>query len=151
MALNRDDSPHIVISASGMCEAGRILHHLRHKLHNPNTTVLVVGYMASNTLGRKILEQGLEYEEGGRQGNAPLVKILGKEYPLRAQVEKIGGFSAHADKNELLRFLQQSNLKIKRIAVVHGEEEQSLPFADELHGRGFTVTVPRRGESLQLK
>ena len=149
--LNKRDKPQIIISASGMMEAGRILHHLRYKIHNPKNTILLVGYMANHTLGRRIQDLGLEYAENGRKGDAPIVKILGKEYPLRARVVKIGGFSAHADKNEMLRFLKQSNLRVKRIALVHGEEEQSLPFAEELRSEGYRVTVPRKGESIQLK
>ena len=150
MALNRDESPHIVISASGMCEAGRILHHLRFKIHNPRHTVLIVGYMAAHTLGRRMLEQGTAYQASGRSGTPPILKILNKEYPLKANVVKLGGFSAHADKNEMLHFLEASNLNIKRIALVHGEEEQTLAFAQDLKSRGFDVVVPEPGETMQV-
>lgn len=151
MALNREEKPHIVISASGMCEAGRILHHLRHKIHNPRHTILIVGYMAQNTLGRRILEQGGEYEKSGRKGSPPLLKFLNKTYPLNAHVEKLGGFSAHGDKNEMLRFLKESNLKIKKIALVHGEEDQSLGFANHLQHNGFSVIVPNPGETIRIE
>ncbi len=150
MALNRETSPHIVISASGMCEAGRILHHLRHKIHNPRNTILIVGYMAQNTLGRRIEEQGMAYEESGRKGEPPVLKFLNKAYPLKAGVAKIGGFSAHADREEMMRFLKGSNLRIKRIALVHGEENQSTVFARDLEKDGFDVAVPRRGESFRI-
>ena len=150
MALNRDETPHIVVSASGMCEAGRILHHLRYKIHNSKNTILIVGYMAQHTLGRRILEQGEEYEKSGRKGKPPLLRFLNKEYPLKARVVKLGGFSAHADKNEMRRFLQESNLKLKRIALVHGEEDQTLAFADDLRNDGFAVVVPRKGETLNV-
>jgi metallo-beta-lactamase family protein len=150
MALMREDKPHIVISASGMCEAGRILHHLRYKVHNPKNTILIVGYMANHTLGRRILEQGTAYEESGRKGEAPVVKILNKEYPLQARVVKIGGFSAHGDRNEMIRFLKDSNLDIKRIAVVHGEEDQSLAFSEKLRTEGFNAMVPRVGETITI-
>jgi metallo-beta-lactamase family protein len=150
MALNREDKPQIIIAASGMCEAGRILHHLRFKIHNERNTILIVGYMAQNTLGRRIEELGLEYERSGRRGEAPLVKFFNKEYPLRARVAKIGGFSGHADKDEMLRFLKQCNLRIKKIALVHGEETQAMHFADSLKREGYTVTVPRRGETLPV-
>jgi Cft2 family RNA processing exonuclease len=103
-----------------MCEAGRILHHLRFKIHNPKNTILIVGYMAAHTLGRRILDQGLAYETSGRKESPPVVKIFNKEYPLKARVVRMGGFSAHADKSELLRFITKSNLRIKNIAVVHG-------------------------------
>jgi len=150
MALNREEKPHIVISASGMCEAGRILHHLRYKIHNPKHTLLIVGFMAQHTLGRRILELGRDFAKADRKGTPPVVKILGKEYPLNIHVTKIGGFSAHADKDEMTRFLEKSNLNIKRIAVVHGEEDQSLSFAGHLKDRGFSVTVPQRGESVKI-
>lgn len=151
MALTHETKPHIVISASGMCEAGRILHHLRYKMHNPKNTILVVGYMAQHTLGRRILEQGEAYAADGRSGSAPLLKVLGKEYPLKARVTKIDGFSAHGDRDEMTRFLKDSNLNIKRIALVHGEEEQSVAFADGLSKAGYDTTVPRRGESISVR
>lgn len=150
MALNREEKSHIVISASGMCEAGRILHHLRYKIHNPKHTILIVGYMAANTLGRRLLEQGTAYQENGRKGAPPLMKILNKEYPLKARVIKLGGFSAHGDKDEMVHFLKTSNLRVKKIALVHGEEEQSLSFADSLRNDGYDVVVPQVGETLNV-
>jgi metallo-beta-lactamase family protein len=150
MALNREDKPQIIIAASGMCEAGRILHHLRFKIHNERNTILIVGYMAQNTLGRRIEDLGMAYQESGRRGAPPVVKFFNKEYPLKAQVAKIGGFSAHADRDEMLHFLKQSNLQVGRIALVHGEEEQALPFADALNREGFRTVVPRKGETLAV-
>lgn len=146
MALNRDERPHIVIAASGMCEAGRVLHHLRHKIHNPKHTILVVGFMAQHTLGRRILDMGTAYEEAGRKGDAPILRFLNKDYPLKARVRKIGGFSAHGDREEMLTFLRNAGLTIKRIAVVHGEETQSLAFADHLIQAGYDAFVPHPGE-----
>ena len=140
----------IIISASGMCEAGRILHHLRYKIHNPRNTVLVVGYMAQHTLGRRILELGRDYASRSRRGPAPMVKFLSKEYPLEAHVVELGGFSAHADRDEMYRFVSESNLRIKKIALVHGEEDQSLAFADFLKKKEFDVTVPRPGETMTI-
>ena len=150
IALNKDQTPHIVVSASGMCEAGRILHHLRHKIHDPKNTILIVGYMAQNTLGRRILEQGQAYADAGRKGDPPIVKIMGKEYPLKARVIKLGGFSAHADKDEMYRLLQKSDLNIKKIALVHGEEDQILAFEKDLKGNGFNTVVPRRGQTVAV-
>jgi metallo-beta-lactamase family protein len=150
MNLMRETTPHIVISASGMCEAGRILHHLRYKIHDPKNTLLIVGFMAQHTLGRRLLEQGQAYAEAGRKGDPPLMKILGKEYPLKAEVTKIGGFSAHADKNEMLRFLKTSNLNVKKIAVIHGEESQSLAFADLLKENGYDPFVPHAGQTIEV-
>jgi len=150
MTLMRDNTPHIVISASGMCEAGRVLHHLRYKVHNPNNTILIVGFMAENTLGRRIQDYGIAYEESGRKGEAPVIKILNKEYPLKAHVVKLGGFSAHGDKNEMVRFLKESNLKIKRIAVVHGEEEQTLSFTGFLTQAGYSAFAPEPGDTVKI-
>lgn len=150
MALMRDNKPHIVIAASGMCEAGRVLHHLRYKIHNPKNTILIVGFMAENTLGRRIQDQGLEYEQSGRKGEPPLLKFLNKEYPLKAHVVKLGGFSAHGDKNEMLRFLKESGLVIKKIAVVHGEEEQALSFAGLLREKGYSAFAPEPGDTVKV-
>ncbi len=151
MKLNRDETPHIVISASGMCEAGRILHHLRFKIHKKNTTILIVGYMAQNTLGRRLLEKSEEYEQSGRKGNPPILKFLGKEYPLKARVVMLGGFSAHGDRSEMTRWLKESNLKIKRIALVHGENDQSTAFANHLISENFNAFVPKTGETISVK
>ncbi len=150
MALMRDETPHIVISASGMCEAGRILHHLRYKIHNPKHTILIVGFMAEHTLGRRILDSGNSYAESGRKGDPPVVKILGKTYPLKAQVVQLGGFSAHADQTEMLRFLKDSNLNIKKIATVHGEAQQRAAFTEFLRKEGFSAIAPSAGETVGI-
>jgi metallo-beta-lactamase family protein len=151
MRLMREKKPCIVISGSGMCEGGRILHHLRYKIHNPRNTILLVGYMAVNTLGRRIMELGEAYEQGGRNGEAPTVKFLNKSYPLKAKVFNLGGFSAHADKNEMIRLLKTSNLTVRQIAVVHGEEDQALPFAAALEKAGYQAFVPRHGETVRIR
>ncbi len=119
MKLMRDESPHIVISASGMCEAGRILHHLRYKIHDPKNTILIVGFMAQHTLGRRILDIAAQQATGSSSEPEPEVRILNKLYPVRANVVQLGGFSAHADRTEMVRFLKESNLNVKKIAVVH--------------------------------
>ncbi|MCK5348289.1 MAG: MBL fold metallo-hydrolase, partial [Desulfobacula sp.] len=103
--IMKETEPHIIISSSGMCEAGRILHHLRYKIHNPKNRILIVGFMAQHTLGRRIVDLSQEYEESGRKGEPPQVKMLGKTYPLIAKVEQMNGFSAHADQGEMTRFL----------------------------------------------
>ena len=150
MQLNKDKSSHVVISASGMCEAGRILHHLRYKIHDSKNTILLVGYMAENTLGRRIQDLGAQADEPGYNGDAPEIKILGKIYPLHAKVEKIGGFSAHADKHELEKIITGSNLRIKKIGIVHGEEAQSAAFAKYLLQKGFEAIIPKPGDKISL-
>ncbi|WP_163335743.1 MBL fold metallo-hydrolase RNA specificity domain-containing protein [Desulfopila sp. IMCC35008] len=150
MALNRDTRSHIVLAGSGMCEGGRILHHLRHKIHDERNTLLIVGYMGRNTFGRLIQDKAAAYEEAGRQGQAPAVRFYNKEYPLKAKVVTLGGFSAHGDKNELTRVLKESNLDVKRIALVHGEEDQSIAFKSHLEQQGFEVTVPYQGQTIYV-
>jgi metallo-beta-lactamase family protein len=147
MALNRETKSHIVLAGSGMCEGGRVLHHLRHKIHDERNTVLIVGYMGQNTFGRRLQEIGEKYAANGRRGEAPLVRFYNKDYPLKARVVTLGGFSAHGDREEMTRVLKESNLNIKKIALVHGEEEQSLGFADYLREEGFNVVVPFHGQS----
>lgn len=151
MALNRDTRSHIVLSGSGMCEGGRILHHLRHKIHNERNTLLIVGYMGANTFGRQIQEKAAGYEENNRQGEAPTVRFYNKDYPLRAHVVTLGGFSAHGDRDEMTRVLTESNLDIKKIALVHGEEDQSVAFKKHLEKKGFEVTVPYQGQTIYVE
>lgn len=149
MALNRDTRSHIVLAGSGMCEGGRVLHHLRHKIHDERNTVLIVGYMGQNTFGRRLQEMGEKYEADGRQGPPPMVRFYNKDYPLKAKVITLGGFSAHGDRDEMTRVVKDSNLSIKKIALVHGEEEQTLGFADHLRAEGFEVVVPFHGQSVE--
>jgi metallo-beta-lactamase family protein len=137
--LNHFEEPCIIISASGMCESGRILHHLKNNIENPKNTILVVGFMAKDTLGRKIVE---------RQER---VKIFGEEYKLRAQVEVFDAFSAHADRNELLEYVNQTKNSLKGVFVVHGEEEQSQALADGIKSIGIqNVIVPDLGQEVTI-
>jgi len=149
MALNRDLTPHIVISASGMCEAGRILHHLRFKIHDTKNTILFVGFQAQNTLGRRIIELSKAHKETG--GEYPLVKFMKKEYPIKADVVQLDGFSGHADQSEIIHFLTESNLKIDKIALVHGEENSIETLGKLLNHKGFNIFIPNPGESFPLK
>ena len=143
MMLNRNQDPHIVISASGMCESGRILHHLRFRIHNKKNTVLFVGYQAENTLGRRIIELAKEHKNSGK---APLVRFMNKEYPLNAEVMQLNGFSGHADRDEIVHFLKESNLSINQIALVHGEKESTQALAESLNKLGMKTIIPRLGE-----
>ena len=150
MALNRDQRSHIVLAGSGMCEGGRVLHHLRHKIHDERNTVLIVGYMGQNTFGRHLQEAGEKYAANDRLGPPPLMRFYNKDYPLKARVVTLGGFSAHGDRNELMRVLRDSNLEVKKIALVHGEEEQTLAFAEYLRAEGYNVVVPLHGQSVEV-
>lgn len=137
-ALNDYRGPAIIISSAGMCEHGRILHHLKNNVEDPKNTILIVGYMAENTLGRKILEKH------------PVVKIFGEAFHLRANVVVMDAFSAHADRSDLLDYIAQIR-DLKKIFLVHGEETQGLMFQNILKEQGHAeVFVPGRGESFTV-
>lgn len=137
--LNRIDQPCIIISASGMCESGRILHHLKKNIEDPKNTIIVVGFMAQNTLGRRIMERRKK------------IKIFGEEYQLKARVEVFDAFSAHADRNGLLEYVENTKDSLKGVFVVHGEEEQSQALAEGIKGLGIqNVLIPGFGEDVQI-
>jgi metallo-beta-lactamase family protein len=129
----------VIISANGMCEAGRILHHLKNNIEDERNTILFVGYQAENTLGRRLVD------------GAKKVKIFGDEFHVRAEVQVANGFSAHADRSELLDWVSKVKENLKGIFVVHGEEQSALSFADALRAMGnFQVTVPEPNQSIEL-
>lgn len=135
-ASMRSNEPMIVIAASGMVESGRILHHLAHSAGDPRTTILIVGFMAEHTLGRRIIER------------QPLIKVFGEEIPLRAQVEVLSGYSAHADRTELRAWLEAvraSSPRLRDIFLVHGERESQDAFIAALATHGITATAPDAG------
>ncbi len=138
--LNFLREPAVIISASGMCEAGRILHHLKNNIEDARNTVLIVGWQAPDTLGRRLVE------------HQAVVKIFGEEYSLRARVETINGFSAHADRTELLDYARRLGPeRLKGAFVVHGEEASSLALAEGLRDLGVARTVvPKAGEEFAL-
>ena len=139
MALNHSHEPSVIISASGMCTAGRVKHHLKHNISHPRTTVLFVGYQAAHTLGRVI-----------QSGVSP-VRIFGDSYPVKAAIETIDGFSAHADLEELLGWFESLQGPPRHTFIVHGEEETAVSFGKTL-GKRFNakVTVPTLGERVEL-
>jgi metallo-beta-lactamase family protein len=135
-ALNTLQKPCIIISASGMCESGRILHHLRNSIGNPANTILIIGYQAEHTLGRRLVEKAKE------------VNIFGEPHVVRAQVRVMNGLSAHADKNDLLAYAATANGAIRRVFVVHGEPDQSLALASHLAEMGIKgAVVPEQGQA----
>ena len=139
-ALNDDPEPKIIISASGMCEVGRIKHHLKHNLWNPNSTILFVGYQAPGTLGRKIVD------------GAKTVKIFGEEIAVNARIEYIEGYSGHADQEWLMNFIYSYINKPKHIFLVHGEAEGQIILKNKiLEDLNIPVTIPEYGETYEHK
>ena len=133
-ALNESDIPSVIISASGMCEVGRIKHHLKHNIWNPNSTILFVGYQAPGTLGRKIVD------------GAKKVKIFGEEFSVNARVEYIEGYSGHADQQWLLNFIYSFINKPKHIFLVHGEPNGQLVLKNKIiESTQIPVTIPDYG------
>ncbi|MDP8289760.1 MAG: MBL fold metallo-hydrolase [Candidatus Susulua stagnicola] len=136
--LNDQKGPMIIISASGMCESGRILHHLKNNIENPLNMVIVIGFMAKNTLGRRIVER----EEQ--------VKIFGTPRELKAEVITLNAFSSHADKNGLIGYVKRCQGKLKEVFIVHGEEEQSNVLRTNIKKMNIKVQVPAKGEVVYL-
>jgi metallo-beta-lactamase family protein len=138
--LNDMHEPMIIISASGMAEGGRILHHLANNIHNPKNLVLFVGYAAENTLARKIMD-GMER-----------VNILGEEHSVKCQIKTMDYFSGHADQNELLDYLSLNpQNRLKNIFLVHGEEEQALPLREKILHKGYkNAEFPLSGEKFVI-
>jgi metallo-beta-lactamase family protein len=138
-AIDASTGPAIIIAASGMAESGRILHHLAHGIGDPRNLVLFVGFQAEHTLGRRI--------ESGQE----VIRIFGQEYRRRAEVETIGGYSAHADQDELRNWVRRLGGPIRRAFVVHGEAGPLEAMATILREEGVRdVRVPKHGESFEL-
>jgi metallo-beta-lactamase family protein len=127
----------IINSGSGMCESGRILHHLKNNIEDSRNTILVVGYMAQDTLGKKIVDK------------LAVVRIFGIEYELNAEVVVINAFSGHADKKGLSDFISAC-LPLKRIFLVHGDIDQSQALFDILAQKGIYAYLPERNEEVRL-
>jgi metallo-beta-lactamase family protein len=138
-ALNDLRGPCVIISASGMCEAGRILHHLRNTIEDPRNTVLIVGFQAEHTLGRKLIEGHME------------VPIFGEPVRVKAEVVKMNELSGHADQNELLKWMKPMVKTLKSVFLVHGEPAQCEPLAQLIHEiHGLKVLIPERGQVVEL-
>ena len=139
-ALNQDETPSIIISASGMCEVGRIKHHLKHNLWNPKSTILFVGYQAPGTLGYSLVN------------GAKTVKIFGDEIAVNARIEYIEGYSGHADQEWLMNFIYSFLQKPKHIFLVHGEKESQEVLKEKIEKEtNLPVTIPEYGETYELK
>ena len=137
--LNRRQGSFIVISPSGMCEAGRVLHHLKNNVEDPRNTILITGYQAANTLGRKLLD------------GVPAVNILNESHPLRAEVSSLQALSGHADRDELMRWIAPVAKGLKKVFLVHGEMEQSAALAQNIQKTFGVEAIPAvRGTSFEL-
>ena len=140
-AIDAADGALVVLSASGMCEAGRVLHHLRSTIEDPKNAVVIVGFQAGHTLGRRIVER------------RPRVKIFGVERDLRAEVVVLNGFSAHADRDELLAYAEATRErgKLRTVVLVHGEPGAQRSLREALEERSFpNVVIARRGAPIRL-
>jgi metallo-beta-lactamase family protein len=138
-ALNDRHEPMVIISASGMAEAGRILHHLKNNIENPRNTIAIVGWCAPDTLGRRLAERQTE------------VKIFGVKYERRAEIVTIGGFSAHAGQNQLLDYAAASRASLRQIVLVHAEDDAETAFRAKLEeARLPSVHYPARSEILEF-
>lgn len=138
--LNKKEGPMIILSADGMCEAGRILHHLANNISDERNTILIVGYMAENTLGRRILEGQKE------------VKIMGDMYDVKAKVQSINAFSAHADYEEATQWLDSLDTsRLKKIFLVHGEKDAQSFMQNYLNEHGYkNVEIVKYGQTYNL-
>lgn len=136
--INTDPVPKVIISASGMCEAGRIRHHLKHNLWRPESTVLFVGYQASGSLGRLLID-------GAKQ-----VKLFGEEIEVAARICQLTGMSGHADHEGLLRWLEALQEKPAHVFVNHGDDAVADAFAAELRGLGYAADAPYNGAVWQI-
>ncbi|MGH2398759.1 MAG: MBL fold metallo-hydrolase RNA specificity domain-containing protein [bacterium] len=136
-ALNSKVEPFIVIATSGMCESGRILHHLRHHIDDPRSLLLFVGFQAEHTLGRRLAD-----------GVSP-VNIFGQPHAVRMRVGKIESFSAHADRDEILAWVRRLP-RVGQTYLVHGEEAQGLALAGRMTAAGFSAQLPARGQTVSV-
>ena len=137
--INEDRSPKVILSASGMCEAGRIRHHLKHNLWRPDSTVLFVGYQAEGTVGRKLVD------------GADSVRLFGEEIAVRCHIEVMAGISGHADRDMMLEWLGHRDHPPKKVFVNHGDDEVCDHFAAAVTEKlGYTATAPFSGDEFDL-
>lgn len=137
--LNDVPGPCMIIAGAGMCNAGRIMHHLRHNLWNPATSVLIVGYQGEGTLGRKLVD------------GAESVKIYGESIAVRAQIHLLGGFSAHAGQTDLLHWFNALAACRPKVVLTHGEDRARIPLSKIIeHQYGLRVLLPKDGDTIEL-
>ncbi|MBI3739462.1 MAG: hypothetical protein HY258_10490 [Chloroflexi bacterium] len=138
-ALNERKDPMVIISASGMAETGRILHHLRNNIENPNNTILIVSWQAPDTLGRRLADREKR------------VKIFGEPYDVKAQIETIGGLSAHAGQDLLVKYAATIKSQVKKVFLVHGEQKPAETLMGKLKDQSVReVYYPELHSSVEL-
>lgn len=138
-SINHIKGTAIIIAGSGMCTGGRIKHHLKNNIGRPESTILFVGYQAFGTMGRRLLEKPDE------------IRIFGEKHPVRARIDRISGFSAHADQNELLQWISSIKEPPRRVFITHGEESQAVAFQEFLSGKtGWDCMVPEYEQEIML-
>ena len=139
MALNEVEGPCMIIAGAGMCNAGRILHHLKHNLWKPETTVMIVGYQGDGSLGRRLLD------------GAPKVRIFGEEIAVRAHIATLGGLSAHAGQGDLLKWFDAVAASRPRLVLSHGEDRGRIPLAEIIRSKyGIDPVLPNFAETITL-
>ena len=139
VALNRIRAGAVIVAASGMCDAGRIQHHLRHNLGRSECAIVIIGFQAEGTLGRRLVD------------GVNRVRLFGEDNAVRASIHTIGGLSAHADRDALLGWLRGFQRRPARSFVVHGEAETARGFADTVHRQlGWVAEAPAPGASVEL-
>jgi metallo-beta-lactamase family protein len=137
--INNVPPPKVIIAGSGMSQGGRILHHEFRYLSDPKSTILFIGYQAEGSLGRQILN------------GAKRVKIFGEEIPVLCQAKAIGGYSAHADQPQLMKWVEAMRNRVKKVFVVQGEEDQAAAFAQKIKDElAVETAVPSMGETVVL-
>lgn len=137
--INNVPPPKVIIAGAGMSNAGRILHHERRYLSDPKSTLLVIGYQAKGSLGRNILD------------GVKKVRIFGEEVPVKAKIVQIGSYSAHADQPQLMEWLNPARQTLKKVFLVHGEEDQMIPFSQKIKDElAVNVEIPEEGSSFEL-
>ncbi|MFN2145677.1 MAG: MBL fold metallo-hydrolase RNA specificity domain-containing protein, partial [Anaerolineales bacterium] len=138
-AINEIKEPVVIISASGMAETGRILHHLKNNIEDERNTIMIVSWQAPNTLGRRLAEQEKH------------IRIFGENYYRKAEVVTIGGLSAHAGQNMLMEYALESRSTIQRIFLVHGEDRGATPLMEKLHEAGMdNISYPERNATAEI-
>jgi metallo-beta-lactamase family protein len=138
-ALNDVEGPCMIIAGAGMCNAGRILHHLRHNLWMPETSVIIIGYQAVGTLGRRLVD------------GAKSVRIFGETISVKAQIHLLGGLSAHAGQSDLLRWFDVVSGSRPRVVLSHGEDKGRIPLGEIISKRyGLTPVLPEYGQVIEL-